>query len=40
VPKKNVATAIAELAEAYHAGALVDLPNWHNVSWMKERVLG
>jgi nucleoside-diphosphate-sugar epimerase len=40
VPKKNVAIAIAELAAAYHAGTLVDRPNWHTVSWMKQQLLG
>jgi len=39
-PKKNVATAVRELAAAYHGGRLADLPNWHNVSWMKERMVG
>jgi nucleoside-diphosphate-sugar epimerase len=39
-PTKNVATAVAELAAAYRAGALVDRPNWHTVSWMKEHNLG
>jgi nucleoside-diphosphate-sugar epimerase len=40
VPKKNVATAIRELAAAYHEGRLRDEPNWHNVTWMKEQNLG
>lgn len=39
-PKKNVATAVGELAAAYKAGALVDRPNWHTVSWMKQQQLG
>jgi len=39
-PKKNVAAAIRELAAAYHEGRLKDEPNWHNVTWMKERNLG
>jgi nucleoside-diphosphate-sugar epimerase len=39
-PDKNVATAITELAAAYHAGVLVDRPNWHSVHWMKEHNLG
>src|SRR5262249_57593548 len=34
-PKKNVATAVGELASAYRDGALVDQPNWHSVSWVK-----
>jgi nucleoside-diphosphate-sugar epimerase len=39
-PKKNVAVAVAELAAAYHAGALRDQPEWHNVNWMKTHNLG
>jgi nucleoside-diphosphate-sugar epimerase len=39
-PKKNVAAAVRELAAAYHEGRLKDEPNWHNVTWMKERNLG
>jgi nucleoside-diphosphate-sugar epimerase len=39
-PKKNVSTAIGELAAAYRAGTLVDRPNWHTVSWMKQQQLG
>jgi nucleoside-diphosphate-sugar epimerase len=39
-PKKNVAAAVGELAAAYSAGALVDRPNWHTVSWMKQQRLG
>ena len=39
-PKKNVAIAVGELAAAYQAGALVDRPNWHTVSWMKQKQLG
>jgi len=39
-PKKNVVTAIAELAAAYASGTLVDRPNWHTVSWMKQQQLG
>ena len=39
-PKKNVAAAISELADAYHAGRLRDEPNWHNVTWMKEHHFG
>jgi nucleoside-diphosphate-sugar epimerase len=38
-PKKSVATAIAELATAYHAGQLKDDPSAHNVAWMKQRNL-
>jgi nucleoside-diphosphate-sugar epimerase len=40
VPKKNVAIAVHELAEAYREGRLTDKPNWHTVSWMKEHKLG
>jgi nucleoside-diphosphate-sugar epimerase len=36
-PKRNVGVAIRELADAYHDGRLKDEPNWHNVTWMKER---
>jgi nucleoside-diphosphate-sugar epimerase len=39
-PKKNVSIAVGELAAAFHEGRLTDQPNWHNVSWMKERNLG
>lgn len=39
-PKKNVATAIGELADAYAAGRLTDQPNWHTVGWMKQNNLG
>jgi nucleoside-diphosphate-sugar epimerase len=39
-PKKNVATAVGELAAAYRSGALIDRPNWHTVSWMKQQQLG
>jgi nucleoside-diphosphate-sugar epimerase len=39
-PKKNVAAAVRELAAAYQEGRLKDEPNWHNVTWMKERNLG
>jgi nucleoside-diphosphate-sugar epimerase len=39
-PKKNVAVAVAELAEAYRDGRLIDRPDWYNVRWMKERHLG
>ena len=39
-PKKNVAVAIGELAQAYRDGTLVDRPNWHTVSWMKQQQLG
>jgi len=39
-PKKNVAAAVGELAAAHSAGTLVDRPNWHTVSWMKQRHFG
>jgi nucleoside-diphosphate-sugar epimerase len=39
-PKKNVATAVRELASAYRDGRLADRPEWHNVSWMKQHNLG
>ena len=39
-PKKNVAIAVRELADAYRDGRLRDRPQWHNVNWMKERMLG
>jgi nucleoside-diphosphate-sugar epimerase len=39
-PKKNVAAAVGELAAAHKAGTLVDRPNWHTVSWMKQQQLG
>jgi hypothetical protein len=39
-PKKNVAVAVAELAAAFASGTLVDRPNWHTVSWMKQQQLG
>jgi len=39
-PKKSVAIAVGELAEAFHEGHLVDRPNWHTVGWMKQHNLG
>jgi len=39
-PKRNVAKAVRELADAFHKGTLADRPNWHNVNWMKEQHLG
>jgi nucleoside-diphosphate-sugar epimerase len=38
-PKKDIATAIAEVAAAYRSGRLKDEPEWHNVAWMKARGL-
>lgn len=39
-PRRTVAMAVAELAEAYRAGQLRDDPRWHTVKWMKEHNLG
>jgi len=39
-PKRNVAKAVRELADAFRKGMLADRPNWHNVNWMKEQHLG
>jgi nucleoside-diphosphate-sugar epimerase len=39
-PKKDVATAVRELADAFGDGRLTDRPEWHNVKWMKERNIG
>jgi nucleoside-diphosphate-sugar epimerase len=39
-PKKSVAAAIGEMAEAYRAGRLTNEPAWHNVKWMKQHHLG
>lgn len=39
-PKKNVAAAVGELADAHRAGRLVDDPRWHTVNWMKHHLLG
>jgi nucleoside-diphosphate-sugar epimerase len=39
-PRKTVATAIGELSRAFGEGALVERPNWHTVSWMKQHNLG
>ena len=39
-PKKNVGSAIEELAAAYREGRLKDQPNWYTVNWMKEHNLG
>lgn len=35
-PRKNVESAIGELADAYRRGRLKDEPAWHNVAWMKQ----
>jgi len=39
-PKKNVAAAVRELAAAYRDGRLIDRPDCHTVSWMKQHNLG
>src|SRR5262249_2145745 len=39
-PKKNVAAAVEELAAAYREGRLVDRPDCHTVSWMRQHNLG
>jgi nucleoside-diphosphate-sugar epimerase len=39
-PKRNVATAVAELAEAYREGRLKNQPQCYTVSWMREHNLG
>ena len=39
-PKRNVATAVRELAAAYRDGRLTENPQWHNVNWMKDHNLG
>lgn len=36
-PRKDIATAVGELAGAYRAGRLTDQPAWHNVAWMKQQ---
>ena len=39
-PKKNVAAAIGELAQAFKDGTLVDRPDWHTVRWMQQHNIG
>ena len=39
-PRRDVATAVQQLAAAYQSGDLVDRPNWHTVGWMKAQHLG
>jgi len=39
-PKRNVTTAIRELAAAYREGRLKDEPIWYNVKWMKQHDFG
>ena len=38
-PKKGVANAIAEIADAYNSGMLEDKTKFHNLAWMKEQGL-
>jgi len=40
VPRRNVAMAIKEIADAYRAGHLRDDPIWYNVNWMKQHHFG
>lgn len=39
-PKRNVAMAIKEIADAYRSGSLKDDPIWYNVNWMKQHNFG
>ena len=39
-PKRNVATAVADMIEAYRAGRLTNEPSSHNVKWMKQHHFG
>ena len=39
-PKRDVATAVREVAAAYGDGRLKDEPIWYNVNWMKQHHLG
>ena len=39
-PKRNVMTAIREIAAAYREGRLQDEPIWYNVKWMKQHHFG
>jgi nucleoside-diphosphate-sugar epimerase len=38
-PRRSVAIAVREMAEAYRTGRLTNEPAWHNVKWMKEHNL-
>ena len=38
-PKKGVANAITEIADAYNSGMLEDKTKFHNLAWMKEQGL-
>ena len=39
-PKRDVATAISEMIDAYRGGRLKNDPAWHNVKWMKHHQFG
>jgi nucleoside-diphosphate-sugar epimerase len=39
-PKRDVATAVREMIEAYRAGRLKNDAAWHNVKWMKQHDFG
>jgi hypothetical protein len=39
-PRRDVATAVRDIATAYRDGRLKDEPIWHNVSWMKQHHFG
>jgi nucleoside-diphosphate-sugar epimerase len=39
-PRRDVATAVRDIAAAYGDGRLKDEPMWHTVSWMKQHRLG
>jgi nucleoside-diphosphate-sugar epimerase len=38
-PRRSVAIAVREMAEAYRTGRLTNEQAWHNVKWMKEHNL-
>lgn len=38
-PRKSVADAIGEVADAYHAGRLRNEDRWHNLKWMQKEIL-
>jgi nucleoside-diphosphate-sugar epimerase len=39
-PRRTVADAVREMADAYRDGRLRNEPAWHNVKWMKQQQLG
>jgi nucleoside-diphosphate-sugar epimerase len=39
-PKRNVAMAVKEIADAFREGRLKDEPIWYNVNWMKQHHFG